>query len=65
MDGWKTIKEVRLELREATALAKAGNKSTAFAYMKHATTLMMQYCNRERGPDHGFERGSGKSKKHS
>lgn len=55
MDGWDTIKNVRLELSEATRLAKDKEYSTAFACMQHAITLLMNYCNKERGPEHGFE----------
>lgn len=55
MDGWKTIKEVREDLCEATALAKDGAKTTAAACMSHARRLLETYCKEERGPDHGFE----------
>lgn len=59
MDGWKTVKEVRVELCEAVTLAKGGNKSTAAACMGHARRLLEKYCKSERGPEHGFEgRGS-------
>ena len=59
MDGWKTIKDVRQELREATKLAKTGSKTTAACCMGHARRLLEKYCKEERGPEHGFEeRGS-------
>ena len=55
MDGWNTIKKVRVELSEASKLAKTGNKSTAAACMGHARRLLEKYCKEERGPEHGFE----------
>lgn len=62
MDGWKTIKDVRLELSEASKLAKSGSKSTAACCMTHAKNLLAKYCKEERGPDHGFE-GSNRKRK--
>ena len=58
MDGWKIIKEVRVELSEAVKRAKDGNKTTAACCMSHACRLLEKYCKEERGKDHGFE-GSG------
>lgn len=55
MNGWNTIKEVRTELSEALKLAKAGNKSTAAACMKHAKHLLTQYCKDKIAPGHGFD----------
>ena len=55
MDGWDTIKEVRGELRDATELAKKGNKTTAACVMNRAKDLLIKYCKSERGPGHGFE----------
>lgn len=55
MNGWDTIKEVRAELSEASGLAKTGMKSTAAAAMGQARRLLEEYCEEERGPDHGFK----------
>lgn len=55
MNGWDTIKEVRLELSEASKLAKTGSKSTASACMAHAFKIIGMYVATERGPEHGFE----------
>jgi len=63
MNGWETIKEVRLELSEARGQACDGHKSTASACMKHATSLLLKYCTDERGPDHGFEGRNSKCKR--
>ena len=63
MDGWNTIKNVRVEMSEALALAKDGNKSTACAAMCHAKNILVDYCETERGPDHGFERCDSDSKR--
>lgn len=60
MDGWETIKKVRIEMSEAAKLAKDGNKSTAAACMGHARKLLEWYCKHERGPEYGFEGSSGK-----
>ncbi|MBA7648716.1 hypothetical protein ES703_56504 [subsurface metagenome] len=61
MDGWNTIKEVRVELSEATMLAKTGRQCTAYACMAHARDLLVTYCNKEKGGKHGFE---GRGPKH-
>lgn len=55
MNGWNTIKQVRLEMTEARALAKQGDKKLARNCMKHARNLLMNYCKVERHPEHGFE----------
>ena len=55
MDGWETIKKVRVELSEASKLAKTGSKSTAAACMSHAFKLLGMYVANERGPEHGFK----------
>ena len=52
--GWQTIKEVRAELSEAKSLAEQGSKSTAYACMLYAKSLLERYCRAERGPDYGF-----------
>ncbi len=56
MDGWQTIKEIRVEMNEASGLAKTGQKSTAYACMLHAKSLLEKYCKKERGPEYGFEK---------
>jgi len=61
MDGWQTIKEVRVELSEAKGLACDGHYKTAYACMSHAKNLLLKYCKTKKGPDHGFKRGSRKS----
>ncbi len=55
MNGWHTIKEVRLDLPAATLLAKEGKKAAARDCMKHARNLLIEYCEDERHPEHGFE----------
>lgn len=55
MDGWKTIKDVRLELSEATKLANDGHRTAAYACMLHAKSVLERYCKEERGPRYGFE----------
>lgn len=55
MDGWQTIKEVRVELSEAKGLACEGHYKTAYACMNHAKNLLDQYCKSEKGRKHGFE----------
>lgn len=61
MNGWDTIKEVRLEMSEASGLAKTGQKSTAYACLLHAKSLLERYCKKAKGPNYGFERGGRKS----
>ena len=61
MDGWKTIKEVRVELSEASKLAKDGHKTVACACLGHARRILEKYCNEARGPDHGFGDNTGDS----
>lgn len=65
MDGWDTIKEVRLEMSEASGLAKTGQKATAYACMLYAKSLLERYCAKEKGPNYGFERDCRKKQKHS
>ncbi len=62
MDGWKTIREIRVEMSEASKLAKDGHKTTAAACMGHARRLLEKYCKDERGPEHGFEGSNRQSK---
>jgi len=60
MNGWDTIKQVRDDMREATALAKDGATTTACACMGHARRTLETYCNEAKGPKHGFERCNNK-----
>lgn len=55
MDGWQAIKDVRVEMREATAMAKQGQKSIAKHCMRHAKIVLEKYLKDERRPEHGFE----------
>ncbi len=61
MDGWDTIKGVRVELSEAAKLADDGHKTAAYACMLHVKSLIEKYCKEAKGPDYGFERGYRKS----
>jgi len=55
MDGWQAIKQVRVEMCEATAMAKIGQKSIAKHCMRHAKVVLDRYLKDERRPEHGFE----------
>lgn len=65
MNGFDTIKQVRVELCEATILANTGQKATAAAAMGAARRLLETYCKTERGPEHGFEKRGSKRKRKS
>jgi len=56
MNGWETIKQVRVELSEAKGLACDGTFCTAYACMSHAKNLLDKYCKSQKGKKHGFER---------
>jgi len=56
MNGWETIKQVRVELSEAKGQACDGHFKTAYACMSHAKNLLDKYCKSEKGRNHGFKR---------
>lgn len=55
MNGWETIKAVRVELSEATFVAKKGKKLLSRECMKHAMLLLAKYLDKAKSPKYGFE----------